>query len=147
MEVFRARVESAAQAERWIAAGNYGKVRALLWPKAEAVIWLDYALWRLFWQLIRRTFLRWWKQELLWGTNRENLWRHLKIWSPDSLVHWLFKTYWRRKREYALLLAQPQHQHLQVIRFTHPRDTEQWLDSLEKAISNDESTSAPQATR
>jgi hypothetical protein len=82
------------------------------------------------WQLTRRTFKRWWTQELLWGTNREPLWVHFKLWSTDSLYHWLFKTYWRRKREYPMLLSLPEYQHLKLIRFTHPHETKVWLKSL-----------------
>jgi adenylate kinase family enzyme len=131
LDVFRARVEKALrQAERWVVAGNYHVVRDLVWPKAEAVIWLDYSLWRIFWQLTRRTFARWWNQELLWGKNRENLWMHFKLWSQESLFHWLFKTYWRRKREYPMLLSLPQHQHLKLIRLGYPKETEKWLESL-----------------
>jgi adenylate kinase family enzyme len=131
LEIFRARVEKALrQSEGWVVAGNYHIVRDLVWPKAEVVIWLDYSLWRIFWQLTRRTFARWWTQELLWGTNRENLWMHFKLWSQDSLFHWLFKTYWRRKREYPILLAQPEHQHLKLIRFTHPKEKDEWLRNL-----------------
>jgi adenylate kinase family enzyme len=59
LEVFRERVEKATQAEKWIAAGNYHVARDLLWPRAEAVIWLDYSLWRVLWQLTRRNFKRW----------------------------------------------------------------------------------------
>jgi adenylate kinase family enzyme len=129
LDVFRARVEKAVQTERWVVAGNYHIVRDLVWPKAEAVIWLDYSLWRIFWQLTRRTFSRWWTQELLWGTNRENLWMHFKLWSQESLFHWLFKTYWRRKSEYSMLLSQPEHQHLKLIRFRHPREIEEWISN------------------
>ena len=130
LEVFRARVETATQAERWVVAGNYHVVRDLIWPKAEAIIWLDYSLWRIFWQLTRRTFSRWRTQELLWGKNREPLLAHLKIWSPESLFHWLFKTYWRRKRETPELLALPEHRHLKLIRFKHPKDTETWMKTI-----------------
>lgn len=131
LEVFRERVEKTVQqSERWIVAGNYHVVRDLVWPKAQAIIWLDYSLWRIFWRLTRRTFARWWTQELLWGTNRENLSTHFKLWSQDSLFHWLFKTYWRRKREYPMLLAQPEHQHLKLLRFRQPEETEEWLRNL-----------------
>jgi adenylate kinase family enzyme len=130
LEVFRTRVQEAMQAQKWIIAGNYHVVRDLIWPKAEAVIWLDYPLLTVLWQLTRRTLRRWWTQELLWGTNREPLGKHLKIWSNESLYHWLFKTYWRRKREYPALFSQPEHQHLQLIRLLHPRETEKWLESL-----------------
>jgi adenylate kinase family enzyme len=128
--VFRARVEKATQAEQWIVAGNYHVVRDLIWSQAETVIWLDYSLGRVLWQLTRRSLKRWWTRELLWGTNYEPIWIHLKFWSTDSLYHWLFKTYWRRKREYPMLLSQPEHQHLKLIRFTHPNQTEAWLKSL-----------------
>lgn len=130
LEVFRERVDTATQAEAWVVAGNYSVTRDLIWPRAQAVIWLDYPFGIVFRQLLRRTFLRWWTREHLWGTNYENLWMHFKLWSEESLVHWLFKTYWRRKREYPILLAQPEHAHLKVIQFKHPRETEQWLDSI-----------------
>ena len=129
-EVFRARVEKAIQAEKWAVAGNYHVVRDILWPKAEAVIWLDYPLMTVFWQLTRRTFRRWWNQEVLWGTNVEPFFNHFKLWSQESLFHWLFKTYWRRKREIPILLSQPEYQHLELIRFQHPRETENWLETL-----------------
>jgi adenylate kinase family enzyme len=130
LEVFRARVQTATQAEQWIVAGNYHVVRDLIWPKAEAVIWLDYPLLTVLWQLTRRTFRRWWTQELLWGTNRERLWAHFKFWSDESLYHWLFKTYWRRKREIPLVLSQPAHRHLKLVRLRHPKKTEEWLKTL-----------------
>lgn len=131
-DVFRARVAghlSASQA--WVVAGNYSTTRDLVWPQAQAVIWLDYPLWTIFWRLTRRTFRRWWTQELLWGKNRENLFHHLKLWSEESLFHWLFKTYWRRKREYPQLLALPEYKHLVLFHFSSPEDTNHWLTSLE----------------
>jgi adenylate kinase family enzyme len=130
LEVFRERVSSAIQTQAWAVAGNYHTVRDLIWPRAEAVIWLDYSLPRIFWQLTRRTFTRWWKNELLWGTNYENLWMHFKLWSDESLYHWLFKTYWRRKLEYPEVLALPEHQHLTLMRFQNPKETDAWLKQL-----------------
>ena len=128
LEVFQARLEKEMQCEKWIVAGNYHIVRDLIWPKAEAVIWLDYPFLLILKQLTRRTFKRWWTKELLWGTNRESLWNHLKLWSKDSLFHWLFRTYWRRKREYPMLLSQPEFRHLKLIRLKHPRETDAWLN-------------------
>ncbi len=126
-EIFRARVDEATRAECWALAGNYREVRDIVWPRAEAVIWLDYPLWTLFWQLTRRTFTRWWNRELLWGTNYENLWTHFKLWSEESLYHWLFKTYWQRKREYPRQFAEPRHAHLTVIHLKSPREAEDWI--------------------
>lgn len=42
-DVFRTRVERATAGPRWVAAGNYGRVRDLLWPRADTLVWLDYA--------------------------------------------------------------------------------------------------------
>jgi adenylate kinase family enzyme len=133
-EVFRARVEKATQAERWAVAGNYRVVRDITWPKADALIWLDYPFLLVLRQLTRRTFVRWWKQELLWGTNIEPLWAHFKLWSQESLFHWLVKTYWRRKREFTKLLSQPEYQRLKVFHFKHPSETEKWLKGMEQIV-------------
>jgi adenylate kinase family enzyme len=129
-EVFRQRVTEAIAAPGWVIAGNYSAVRALTWPRAEAVVWLDYPLRTVFWRLLTRTLRRWWTRELLWGTNRENLWTHLKLWSDDSLFHWFFKSYWRRKREIPQFLARPEYAHLKLIHFKTPQETENWLNSL-----------------
>lgn len=130
VEVFRERVSSAVQAPAWIVAGNYHVVRDLVWPKAEAVIWLDYPFFVILGQLLQRTFKRWWTRELLWGTNRDTFWIHFKLWSKESLIHWLLTTYWRRKRETPMLLTLPDHKHLEVIHLKHPQETERWLESL-----------------
>jgi adenylate kinase family enzyme len=129
-EIFHQRVDYATSTERWVVAGNYSVVRDLIWPRAEAVIWLDYPLMTIFKQLTHRTFRRWWTQEPLWGTNTENIWTHFKLWSEDSLYHWLFKTYWRRKREYPLLFAEPANAHLVLIHLKSPHEANIWLSSL-----------------
>ncbi len=131
LETFRERVRNnLRQSPGWVVAGNYHVVRDLIWSQAEAIIWLDYSLPRIFWRLTRRTFTRWWTQEELWNGNREPLVRHFMVWSDESLYRWLFKTYWRRKREYPELLALPEHQHLKLIHFKHPKETEAWLAGL-----------------
>lgn len=133
-DIFLERVRSSISAEKWIVAGSYHIAGDLIWPKAEAAIWLDYSIWRILWQLTLRTLIRWWTKELFWGTNREKLWVHFRFWSTDSLYAWLFKTYWKRRREYPLILAQPQHKHLKVIRFKHPGETDAWLRTIHDEI-------------
>lgn len=130
LEVFRERVETATSAKSWVVAGNYHVVRDLIWPRAEAVVWLDYPFPVVFWRLLRRTIRRSWRQEELWNGNREKFWWHLKLWSEESLFHWLFKTYWRRKREIPMLLALPEHAHLKLIHFQSPREADKWLAGL-----------------
>jgi len=137
-EVFRERVETAissklalSEVERaWVVAGNYRTVRDLIWDNAEAVIWLDYSFHIVFWRLLKRTVRRAVTQEELWNGNRERFWWHLKLWSDESLFHWLFKTYWRRKREYPILFSLPENAHLKIIHFKHPKEAEEWLNNV-----------------
>jgi adenylate kinase family enzyme len=106
-DVFRKRVEIAIKSDTWVVAGNYQVVRDMVWQNAEAVIWLNYPFHIVFWRLLTRTIRRCLYQEELWNGNHENFWTHLKLWSDESLFHWLFKTYWRRKREYPSSLHCP----------------------------------------
>ncbi len=130
LEVFRERVETATNSKVWVVAGNYHVVRDIIWRRAEVIIWLDYPFHIVFWRLLTRTIRRAVTQEELWNGNREPFWQHLKLWSEDSLFHWLFKTYWRRKRETPRLLALPEYAHLKVIHFKHPKEIECWLNNV-----------------
>jgi len=128
-DIFRARAEEATRATAWVVAGNYHHVRDIVWPRAEAIVWLDYALPLVFWRLTVRTVRRAVTREVLWSGNRENLGEHLVLWSERSLYHWLLKTHWRYKREYPRLFARPEHAHIEIVRFRAPREAERWLRS------------------
>jgi adenylate kinase family enzyme len=92
---FRARVELATQAEAWVVAGNYLRaVQDLTWPRATDVIWLDIGLPRTIGRILTRSFRRWQRRELLWGTNYESFFRQLKVWDPNaSLIAYTFRTH------------------------------------------------------
>jgi adenylate kinase family enzyme len=126
----RRRLTEELNMEAWVVAGNYNFLRDLVWPKAEVVIWLDYGLPLIFWRLLVRTLRRSISKEVLWNGNRENLWTHLKLWSDDSLFKWLFKTYWRHKRETPGLLSRPEHAHLKLIHLRSAKQTREWLAGL-----------------
>ena len=127
---FRERVEEAAAAPAWIADGNYHTSRDIVWARAEVLVWLDYGFWFSLGRLLRRTWRRIFTREELWNGNRENIWNQLRVWSKDSLIHWFFKTYWRRKREIPMLLQWEEYKHLQALHFKSPRETEAWLADL-----------------
>ena len=129
LDVFRGRADEATRPTEWVAAGNYRHVRDILWPRAEAIVWLDYPLPLVFWRLTVRTVRRAVTREVLWNGNRESFWEHLQLWSERSLFHWLLKTYWRHKRENPILFTLPEHAHLEIIRFRGPRQAERWLQS------------------
>ncbi len=127
---FAKKADDATWGDRWVVAGNYSRTRPITWPRAELIIWLDYSLAVIFWRLFKRTIRRAYSQEVLWGTNIDRFWHHLKLWSDESLFKWLFKTYWRRRREYPALKALPEYQHLIWIRFSSPQETDRWFESL-----------------
>ena len=129
-EVFRARTDAATRASAWVLAGNYHQVRDIVWPRAQLIIWLDYSLPLVFWRLLTRTLRRTYYREKLYSGNVEKMSTHLKLWTQESIFHWLFKTYWRRRREYPQQFALPEHHHLRVLRFRRQRDTDRWLAHL-----------------
>lgn len=135
LKVFRERVESATNSGVWVAAGNYHVVRDITWRKASAIIWLDYPFHIVFWRLFTRTIRRSVMKEKLFSGNVESFWTHMRLWSEESLFHWLFKTYWRRKRETPLLLSTPEHGHLNLFHFKYPREAEEWLATLQVTLA------------
>ncbi len=126
-EVFRQRVSDAISAESWTCSGNYSSVRDRIWQRADTVIWLNYSFPVVASRLLRRTLRRVVSQEELWNGNRES-WRMML--SRESILLWFLHTYWRLRREYPALLSRPEMQHLQVLRFGSPRQTEVWLRKL-----------------
>ncbi len=130
-EELRTVIDQLTCTKKWVVDGNYGFCRDIVWGRAQAVVWLDYPLWKTFQQLLFRTLERSRSHELLWGTNYENMGDQLKIWSNDSLFLWLFKTYWKHRRQYPSLLASREYCHLSVFRLRSRTQTENWLQALE----------------
>jgi len=126
-EVFYARVDAALRGEAWVVDGNYGRVRALIWSRADTLVWLDYALPIILWRVVWRTFRRIVTREELWGNNRED-WR--AAFGRDSIILWALQTYARRRREYAAWLSQPEYAHLQIVHLRSPRQAQRWLTSI-----------------
>jgi adenylate kinase family enzyme len=129
-EEFRAKVEAATRLPAWALAGNYSKLRDLIWPRAEAVVWLDYPFLLVFGRLCKRTWQRWRTQEPLWGSNYERFWPQLKIWSKKSLFYWQVHSYREHKRVYPQLFASPEYTHLKVFHFKQPGELEEWLGGI-----------------
>ena len=127
-DLFRECVAQALSAEAWIADGNYRKARDVIWARADTLVWLDYALPAIMWQLMRRALKRIVAREELWGGNRET-WRGQFL-SRDSLFLWALTSHPRHSREYPILLAQPEYAHLSVIRLRSHHATREWLAHL-----------------
>ncbi|MCA9884797.1 MAG: adenylate kinase [Anaerolineae bacterium] len=128
-EVFIPKVEAALSVERWVVDGNYSRVRHIIWPAAQTLIWLDYSLPIIFWRLWKRTLRRTLMREQLWeAKNVERFW--VQFVTKDSLFLWALQKHRERRETYPQLFTQPENAHLQILRFHHPNETQSWLDNL-----------------
>ncbi len=127
-EIFRERTAQALSRESWVVDGNYGKVRDIVWSRADTMVWLDFPLRVVLWRLSRRTFERVAFRRELWSGNRESL--RMQLLTRDSLFVWLFQTYWRRKREYPMLFALPENAHLRVVHLRSMREAEECVEGV-----------------
>lgn len=123
---FRAALAEQLETDGWVVDGNYGnQARDLVWARVDTVLWLDLPRSTVLRQVSMRTFRRWWRSELLWGTNREELRKTLL--GRDSILWWAWSTHARRRAEYEVLLATVP---FRVVRLRSRAEVERWLASL-----------------
>jgi hypothetical protein len=128
-ETFRRQVAKALAGPGWVTDGNYSKARDLIWGRATTLIWLDYALPVILWQLTWRTLKRVITREELWNGNRETL--RGAFFGPDSLFRWALHTHPRYRRSFPQAFARPENAHLRVIHLRSRGETAAWLQQLE----------------
>ncbi len=124
---FRRKVGAVVQGAEWVIDGNYTRVRDLIWPRAEMVIWLDDRLGVILSRVLWRTLWRSLTREMLWHGNRESV--RASLLSKDSIILWSLRTYRRRKREYAGLAQQAGNEHLRVVRIRTVRQARELLEN------------------
>ena len=130
--VFAQRIDAATASGGWVIDGNYSAVtQGLVWPRAHAVVWLDYPFRICAWRLLRRTVLRSARREELWHGNRES-WR-MSFASRDSILLWLLRNFRRRRRDFDVAMHDPVHAHLTSVRLRSPRETESWMAGIPHA--------------
>ena len=122
---FREDVRQAAQQTRWVIDGNYSVVRDVVWPRATAIVWLDYSLARVFSRALRRTVGRVVSRERLYGGNRETI--ASAFFDRDGIPWYVLRTYGRRRREFPALLERPEYAHATAIRLRTPGAAERFL--------------------
>ncbi len=132
-DIFQERVRQALQGDRWIIDGNYSKVRAIVWSRADTVIWLNYPFHVVFGRSLQRAIRRVLTQEECCNGNYESL--RKTFFDQDSILWWMITTYSKNKRKFPLLFQQPEYQHLNIVQFQSPYLTENWLAQLAIAHS------------
>jgi adenylate kinase family enzyme len=127
-ETFLARVAAATAGERWVADGNYSRAQGLLWPRAEAIVWLDYPFHVVFPRLLWRQFSRLATGQTVCNGNRESL--RTLLFSRDSLLLWQWQTFPKYRREFPPALAAIAARGVATHRLTSAAAAEAWLASL-----------------
>ena len=124
---FRELVGARTIGEGWVVDGNYSMTMDLTWGRADTLVWLDYSLPLVLWRLFLRTNRRIFRREILWNGNRERFANAYL--SRDSLYVWVFRTFWRRRRNWPRWFA-AEYRHLVVHRFRTPGEAQRWLDGV-----------------
>ena len=124
-EELRVRVAKATAGEAWVIDGNYSKTQDIISARADTIVWLDYALPVIMWQLLRRTIGRAVTKEELWAGNRESL--RTTFCSRDSILLWALQTYQRRRKQYSAMMIDPNYAHLTFVHLRSPREMRAWL--------------------
>ena len=96
---FSSLIEDATSSDCWIICGNQSKYRHLFWPKADTIIWLDLPLYLLLWRVLRRSIKNLFFKDEICNGNQETL---RQFFSSQSIVLWLLKSYFRRRRDYLM---------------------------------------------
>jgi adenylate kinase family enzyme len=126
---FREKVALALSGSAWVVDGNYAKVRDLVWPRANTLVWLDYSLPLILWQLTWRTFARVFTRVELWNGNRETF--RGAFFSRDSLFLWALQTHRRHRVDFNHQLSLPENAHLQVVHLHNRAETSRWIADIE----------------
>lgn len=121
-------VDAATAGARWVVDGNYAQTRAIVWPRATAVVWLNLRFPTVFGRALRRTLRRVATREALYAGNRESFLRTFA--SRESLLWWVITSYRRRTREFRALQASGAYPGLAWLELTHPRECARFVAAL-----------------
>ena len=132
-EEFIPALRAATAGDAWVTAGNYRRQAGeAVWPRAQLMVWLDLPLHLVLWRVIRRSWQRSQRKEVLWGTNTETFWKHLKLWDQsESLIAFAVATHRSRRDRYTAMLTDPQWSHIRFVRLCTPREVEAFTRDFE----------------
>ncbi len=133
-EEFVPKVLEATAGEGWVVAGAYHRqTEPTIWPRAETAVWLDLPLRVVTWRILMRSWVRWRRKEVLWGTNEERFWSQLKVWSEeDSLIAYTWRTFRQKRSRYMSAMADPAYGHIEFVRLRSQREADAWLAAVKR---------------
>ena len=124
-----AKIESAIQSPTWVIDGNYARTNHLAWQKADTVVWIDFPLWLTLYQNVSRSLARAWSKVELWENtgNRESFRR---MFSKDSIIGWLLKTYSPHKKRNEARMLSPEYSHIKFYRLRSRSEIQSFLSKI-----------------
>lgn len=121
--------DAATAGDGWVVTGNYSRLRDVIWPRADTVVWLDYPFPLVFRRLLSRSLARIIDRKVICNGNTES-WR--KFFSKDSIMVWLFTSFPRHRKNFGEIFDNPAlHPHITFLRLRSPGDTQRWLESIQ----------------
>jgi len=125
---FIARITEIAQHDAWVVDGNYRQYTShTLWPRADTIIWLDYRWSLVVSRVVRRTFVRLVRKQVLWNGNRES-WR--MAFSKQSIVWWAMTMHRVYRAQYRPIFERADETEAvgkTLLRFRTPAQADAWL--------------------
>lgn len=121
-------VRAFAAEDRWVTEWQYTSkgTDAILAPRAQLVIWLDYPYRVVRTRLLRRTIGRSILRTRMWNDNVEKpIWRMFSGDPEQNIIAWQTKTLHKWAERMPDVTGD--HPHLTIVRMRHPRQTERWL--------------------
>ncbi|NRA30720.1 MAG: adenylate kinase [Parvularculaceae bacterium] len=115
-------LDAAMQADEWVVAGGYSKLRERTLRLADVVVWLDLPKWLVLWQVFKRSFYRASIRSEMLNGNVETFsrWR-----SPTHPLQLVWRHYQGKQQQFAATLEQGHLDHLKVYR-CHSRSDVRW---------------------
>ncbi|MBI2393800.1 MAG: AAA family ATPase [Deltaproteobacteria bacterium] len=121
-------VDHATREDAWVVDGNYLPVRELLWSRADTVVWIDLPRWLVEWQVVRRSLVRWLRDETLWNGNRE---RGPLAWlDPGHPVRWSWNKHAETRGRYGARFADPSWAHLRRVRLATRAEVDAFVSAV-----------------
>jgi adenylate kinase family enzyme len=130
LPVLRERTIAAIAGDCWVTDGNKSAVRDLVWPRADTIIWLDYSIAVSLWRLGKRALWRTSVIRTRAAESSEKASLPKQFFRAARGVLKALRSHMGQRREFPILFAQPQNQHLAVVRLRSPRATSRWLSRV-----------------
>jgi len=115
-------IDEVLEKPSWVLDGNFEHRWQDVWNQADQIVWLDYSLPRVLWQVASRN-VRWLlSRRLVWSGNRMTCRRVF------SGIRHSVRSHGRKRKIYPEYIAQLRHDN--VFRFSSRQQTEAWISSL-----------------